>query len=232
MGKIINCGLIACYGIIPFFDNYPQREVIHNKYLGNTKKEVEQEYRKTDLQYSLTAVCSTNRERFSRIQMEIGKELYLDDVIKGVGEKVVEKVGDEDKNKYWLMKRSQYAQGALFHVLVAGSQEYEKLIREFLENHTLNELTDEELILIARECWGHYTTKIMTEEEKQKHYGKTDEGRAYAEPEIALAALDGRLTVFDVEDWVRHGGYGTYGYRILNANGVSSSKLIHTEVAY
>ena len=222
-----NCGESGPYyklwlddGKIGFFKGRPQRKVIYDNYTdGSFKQKVDEKLQKSDLQDALTAVANTNREKFIRIQMEVGKEEYLDEIIADIGEIV----GD----KYWFTERSAYAQGAIMHVLVGGSEQYLKEIKKFLndEGHTVDELTDEVLVRIARVCWGDFRTTKMTQEQYDKHKGVTDKGRAYCEPEIALAALDGRLTVFDVEDWVRYGGYCPYGFKILDVNGIDSNRL-------
>ena len=165
------------------FCGVPQRKVDKCRYIGGyggadylmMKKRIEE----CDMQKTLSdEVCSTqtNRDRFTRIQMEVGKEQYLDEILLSYP---------------WLMDRHPAVQGAIMHILVFGSMSYTKWLDDYKDK------SDEEILEQVKIDWGeHSSTASDASHDPTK-------GRAFTEPEIAERIVDGTISKFQVEDWCR-----------------------------
>ena len=144
----------------------------------------------SEIQKALRKVDSMDRERFIKIQMKIAKEQYLDPIL---------------ERAPWLAERPECVQGAVMHLHVWGAAwswivDYE-------------EKSDEEILKQVR-----YTI-ANTNSTSTDATGDEESGRAWNEPEIAFGILDGRLSRYDVEEWVR-----TADTSILTSNGIDYRK--------
>ncbi len=159
---------------------------VHCRYTGNEHAEVRQRLRKSDLQLALTKVCKMDREKFFRMQRQFAKECFIEPTI---------------MLHPWLLDRPISVLGVLLH-WVDGSGDYEmKWLRK--------EMTDEEILLYVRNGFARLRTTMSDPT------NDPNSGRAWSEPEIAFKLLDGTITKYIVEIWVRTGNS-----KALTENGV------------
>ena len=140
----------------------------------------------SNIQKALTEICSNDRESFLKIQMKVAKEQYLDPIIA----------------RYpWLADRPECVQGEIMHLALWGAKY--SWIKEYKDK------SDEEILLKVRETIASTGTTAGPPTNDPEH------GRAWNEPEIAFGILDGKLTRYDVEEWVRNKDYD-----ILTSSGI------------
>ena len=130
--------------------------------------------KKSNIQKALSAVCNIDREAFLKIQMKDAKEQYLDPILAQVP---------------WLADRPECVQGAVMHLHVWGARW--SWIKDYKDK------SDEDILYEVRNVIA--TTRSTASDPTNNPNG----GRAWNEPEIAFTILDGRLTKYDVEEWVR-----------------------------
>lgn len=90
----------------------------------------------------------------------------------------------------WLADRPECVQGEIMNLKIWGAADLGWL-KEYKEK------SDEEILLKVREIISETPTTS----------GPPDLKRAWNEPEIALGILEGKLTRYDVEEWVRTGDF-------------------------
>ncbi len=163
-------------------DGYPQRLIDFDVYIdGGIKDQVSNNLRRSELQKVLSYICDVDREKFTQIQREVAKEIYLEADILRVFP--------------WLADRPEALQCCIITILVSGSMSYEG----WLGDHEQDTAPYEEIL----EQVSIDKSKVGSTLGPPSNDPTT--GHAWTVPEIARRIMDGSLTKYDVEEWVRTG---------------------------
>ena len=162
-------------------DGYPQREIDFDVYVyGEDKELVSTNLHSSILQEILSYICDVDREKFTQIQREVAKEIYLE--------------ADILTQFPWMADRPEALQCCIITILVSGSESYKNWLGDHKDDPAPYEDILEQ-VSIDKSKVGSTLGPAS---------GDPTTGHAWTVPEIARRIMDGSLTKYDVEDWVRY----------------------------